>query len=225
MMLLIASPPASAATAPTSKPTSQPAGPGLDPIIPLLDLRSTSLEKAIDTLRDQSKINIVVRWHILQKSGIERAAPVDLRVTNLPLQRVLELLGEVAGASASAVPLMAQAERGVVILSTREDLETGNPVRLYDVGDLIESDASLRLRLQIGQAATMPTTAPSPDERFTESLEQLKRVIEETIDADSWRDAGGTVGSINDFNGLLIISQTPVAHERIKMLLEGLRRK
>jgi hypothetical protein len=233
MLLSVASPVASwtVASPAATRPTSQPAaertdeGGGPDPIIPLVDFRAMSLAKAIDTLRDQSKVNIVVRWRTLEKARIEPASPVELRVANLRLQRVLELLGDVAGAGEAGMPLMARAERGVIILSTRADVETENLVRLYDVRDLVESDAGLRLRLQIGQATTTPTTMPSPEERFSDSLAQLKHVIEESIDPNSWRDAGGTLGSIHDFNGQLIIAQTPAAHERIKRLLEELRRK
>jgi hypothetical protein len=225
MMLSALSPIASLAApvAPASKPASQPTSQELDPVIPLVEFRATSLEKAIDTLRDMSKVNIVVRWPALKSAGVEPASPVDLRVTNLPLQRVLELLGDVAGAA--DVRVAAREERGVVILSTRDELDSDTTPRLYDVRDLIESDMAIRSRVAISQAATMPTTDPTPEDRYAESLDQLKSVIGETIDPDSWREAGGTIGSMQDFNGMLIISQTPAAHERIKKLLDELRRK
>jgi hypothetical protein len=229
-MLLIASPVATVAataTPPTSPPTSQPAAADkLDPIVPLAEFRATSMAKAIDTLRDMTKVNIVVRWRALKDAGIEPDSPVDLRAAKLPLQRVLELLGDVAG-GCSNVPLAAHEERGVVILSTRDDddLEHTAPLRLYDVRDLIESDMAIRSRIQIGQATTAPTTMPSTEERYEVSLEQLKQVILDTIEPDSWRDAGGTVGSLRDFNGVLIVAQTPAVHEQIKKLLEELRRK
>src|SRR4051812_17645972 len=77
-------------TGPASHPSQE-----LDPIIPLADFRATPLVKAIDTLRELSKVNIVVRWRRLKDAGVEPESPVDLRVSNLPLQRVLELLGDV----------------------------------------------------------------------------------------------------------------------------------
>ena len=227
MMLLLALPGASSlaapASAPASQPAPQPAGPDLDPVMPLVEFRATSLEKAIDTLRDMSKVNIIVRWPTLKTAGIEPTSPVDLRVTNLPLQRVLELLGDMAGAG--NVSVAAREQRGVVILSTRDDLDSDATPRLYDVRDLVESDIAIRSRVTISQAATMPTTQPTLEERYAESLDQLKHVIGETIDPDSWREAGGTIGSMEDFNGMLIISQTPAAHARIKKLLDELRRK
>jgi hypothetical protein len=51
----------------------------------------------------------------------------------------------------------------------------------------------------------------------------LKTLITDTIEPDSWRDAGGTVGSISELAGLLIITQTPKAHERIANLLGQVR--
>src|SRR3954470_15876493 len=101
MMLLAAWPVASLAAAappppPLSQPASQPVWPELDPVVPLVEFRATSLGKAIDSLRDMTKVNIVVRWRTLTTANVEEASPVDLRVSNLPLQRVLELLGDVA---------------------------------------------------------------------------------------------------------------------------------
>jgi len=221
MIASVASPVASLAAA--AGPASRPAtSPDLDPVIESVDFRGSTLEKAIDALRERSKVNIVVRWHALEAAGIDRAAPVELRVTNMTLLRLLELLGDV---SADHVPLGARIERGVVIVSTRDDLADVTAVRLYDVRELVESDMAVRTRIEIGATTTMPAAEPTTQEAYEGSLEQLKHVIYETIDADSWREAGGTIGSIHDFNGQLIIAQTPMAHERIKKLLDELRRK
>jgi hypothetical protein len=227
MLLSATAPVALASSPPASRPTTTATTQPLDPVIPVAEFRGISMEKAVETLRDMTKVNIVVRWPTLKEAGVERSSPVDLRVTRLPLQRVLELLGDVGGAAAASnVELAAREDRGVVILSTRDDLESGGTtLRLYDVRDLVESDMAVRSRVSISQAATMPTTQPTPEERYGESLDQLNRVIEETIDPESWRDAGGTIGSIQDFNGMLIISHTPANHARIAKLLEELRRK
>jgi hypothetical protein len=226
MMLLFATP-AAASAAPATRPATRSLGLDLDPIVPLVDFRATTLTKAIDALRDQTGVNIVVRWPALKATGIEPDAPVDLRVRNLPLQRVLELLGEVSGAAgASGVPLAARADRGVVILSTRDELENETAVRIYDVRDLVESDMAMRSGVRSSAAA--PTTGPdqsTPEDRYIESLEELTYLIKDTTDPESWRDAGGTIGAIHDFNGLLVITQTPVNHERIRKLLDELRRK
>ncbi len=57
------------------------------------------------------------------------------------------------------------------------------------------------------------------EERVTEILE----LIRETIEPDSWRESGGTVASINEINGQLVVTQTASAHAEIQDLLGKLR--
>jgi len=196
-LLAGATPVAPASSPPSPRAATQATTQPLDPIIPVAEFRATSIEKAVETLRDMTKVNIVVRWPALKEAGVERSSPVDLRVTKLPLQRVLELLGEIGGGAAAAnVELEAREDRGVVILSTRDDLESnGTTLRLYDVRGLIESDIAIRVRPHASQATTQPTTEPTTEEYYGDSLDQLKQVITATIDPDSWRDAGGTGGN------------------------------
>src|SRR6185436_17349071 len=57
--------------------------------------------------------------------------------------RVLEIIGEVVGGK--TVPIGARVDRGVIVVSTEEELAQGGAVvRLYDVRDLIESNAALK---------------------------------------------------------------------------------
>ena len=122
--------------------------------------------------------------------------------------------------------------------------ELQSVLRVYDVRDLIASDAALHaqrieaatatIRAVItaggGTPATVPATTRAATidpqhEQYLDSVERLKLVITETVDPESWREAGGTVGSIREFNGQLVVTQTPVAHDRIAKLLQDLRHK
>ena len=47
--------------------------------------------------------------------------------------------------------------------------------------------------------------------------------IQTTIDPPSWRDAGGTVGSVRILGGNLVVNQTPANQQDILRLLEELR--
>src|SRR5688572_23032321 len=97
MIVALVAPTVAVAAAPaTTRATTEGS---LDPVIPSVDFRDTTFEKAIDTLRDMTKVNIVVHWHVLEAAGLERTTPVDLRVTKLQLARVIELLGELASRS------------------------------------------------------------------------------------------------------------------------------
>src|SRR5207253_3432381 len=57
-----------------------------------------------------------------------------------------------------------------------------------------------------------------PEQRVTELLDLIKT----TVAPDSWRDAGGTVGSIRELNGQLIIIQTLDNDATISQILNRL---
>jgi general secretion pathway protein D len=50
-----------------------------------------------------------------------------------------------------------------------------------------------------------------------------QELIQETVDPESWREAGGSVGSIRVLGGNLIVNQTPENHRALQGLLEQLR--
>jgi len=59
---------------------------------------------------------------------------------------------------------------------------------------------------------------------MSECVGELRTLLTDTIDRDSWRDAGGEAGAINEVNGVLMIRQTRANHKAIAKLLDNLRR-
>jgi hypothetical protein len=55
-------------------------------------------------------------------------------------------------------------------------------------------------------------------------LDPLSKLLVETVDPDSWRDNGGTVGMIRALSSMLIVVQTRANHNTIQELLNELRR-
>ncbi|MBI5765041.1 MAG: hypothetical protein HZA51_16115 [Planctomycetes bacterium] len=54
-------------------------------------------------------------------------------------------------------------------------------------------------------------------------LEPLMQLIQQTIDPESWRDAGGNVGAISALQNQVIVTQTTTAHGQLRDLLRQLR--
>lgn len=54
-------------------------------------------------------------------------------------------------------------------------------------------------------------------------LQPIIQLIQQTIDPESWREAGGNVGTIQALNQQIIITQTTSAHAQIRDLLKQLR--
>jgi general secretion pathway protein D len=67
-----------------------------------------------------------------------------------------------------------------------------------------------------------PQAAPTTQPKET-LLEQITQLIQETVEPDAWRDAGGTVGAIRELSGQLIITATPQMHDAIGKLLLQIR--
>jgi general secretion pathway protein D len=66
-----------------------------------------------------------------------------------------------------------------------------------------------------------------PDENPLESREvlvnKIVNLIQNNIDPDGWADFGGDTGRISEWNGSLVITQTPRNHQNIEGLLSQLR--
>ena len=56
-----------------------------------------------------------------------------------------------------------------------------------------------------------------------ELVEQITKLITDTVAPESWREAGGTVGSLRELQGQLIVTQTPENQHSLVNLLEQLR--
>src|SRR5439155_2391569 len=54
-------------------------------------------------------------------------------------------------------------------------------------------------------------------------VEEITALITQTVAPDSWRDAGGTIGSVRELQGQLIVTQTPENQRLLQGLLEQLR--
>jgi len=103
--------------------------------------------------------------------------------------------------------------------------------RVYDLRDLMMNVGDYPFPGRIGAPAgrevvllpdagsSKPSTQPTRQERVSD----LVRLITDTVEADSWRDAGGTYGAIREISGLLVVTQTADAHKQIGTLLGQLR--
>ena len=166
----------------------------LDRKVPELSFGGAPLEEVIDFLRDVSDANIVVNWDALEAGGVPRDAPVSLRVRNVTVAHALELILSAAGGH--RVPLAYTIDRNVIRISTGEDLDRIVDVRAYDVRDVV------------------PAEMPMAD---------LAKLIQDAVDPDSWREAGGSVGAVHTSKHKLIVTQTPMNHRQIRSVLQMLR--
>ena len=173
----------------------------------------TPLDQAIATLAAEVHADVVADWARSIQPGSIAAAPVSATLHDVTFAKRFSCFW-----MPTAGKLDFRVDGGSVVLgapTTREGLTT----RLYDIRDWIRS-------------ATGPPPAPAP--RTVAQLtawtglrdpqvDRLVRVIEGTIDENSWQEQGGTFGRIDQLNGQLIVTQTWENQERVADLLAALR--
>jgi hypothetical protein len=93
-----------------------------------------------------------------------------------------------------------------ITFTTEDDLGRYVMVRAYNVQDLVKS----------------ATTRPDSEGQAS-ALDELAQVVMENVSPDSWRDAGGTVGSLSKFGNTLVVKQTSSNQREVEKLLEELR--
>lgn len=209
-----------------------------------------AFEQLIDHLRDLTGLNIVVNWSALETAAIEKDKEVSLKLMagTVKYETALKLILEEVGGG--EVELAYEIGDGVVQISTKEDLARRTTVQVYNVQDLIIRVPDFEGR-QInlnnignsqrgglggaqggggggqGGGGIFDGGGQQPqgqgDTNGTDNLARLVNLIQTTIDPESWREAGGNTGAINDLNNQIIVTQTATAHNQLRDLLKQLR--
>ncbi|HUO08550.1 MAG TPA: hypothetical protein VM008_09650 [Phycisphaerae bacterium] len=196
------------------------------------------LEKILNFIRDNTGINMDVRWPVLLNAGIDKNTSVTVNLHEVPIGKALStILASVGGTT----PLEYTVDDGVVTISTHDDLTANvHPVLLtYDVRDLLIQPSNTQPpTLSLTQATQQGSSgggggsglftdtgnnAATPQQSRDAIVTAIKTAIK-TIDPTSWVDNGGSVGDIQEFSGMLLIRQTPENHYKIEHdILQKLR--
>ena len=209
----------------------------LELVLPEVNFDAVPFTDAVDYFRDVSGANLFINWRALENAGVDRKAPVTARLRDVRFSKALSVVLESLGGG--TIPLGYTVDDGVITVSTGEDLGRDTITRVYDVRDLLitipDYEPPPPLDLRVEPAVKPQPDAPAANERAKieaehadmrtrqETVEELARLITETIAPESWRDAGGTLGSVRELQGQFIITQTPDNHLRILALLEQFR--
>src|SRR5882757_5686521 len=112
----------------------------------------------------------------------------------------------------------------IVPLAQAQSVEAGPPAAIlaktYDVRSLCMDVPdyplpSSMLSSEDRTAARDRQRGQDPEGASVLSPTAIIKLIETTVAPESWRDSGGTQGSVSDFQGMLIISQTETNHQKI----------
>jgi len=187
-----------------------------------LRLDGVPLEKALEILSERAHVNIAVKWPSLGATGVGRTTPVTVRAYDVPLYRALTL---VLDAATGPVALDYTVRANVIVVSTEDETPVRLVTRLYDVRDLVRKHvewAGLRDPPVPLIPGAQYVNAPLPAARL-QALEDLVSIIEQSVSYESWKDNGGTNGTVRQFAGILVITNSAEAHAQIERFLTGLR--
>ncbi|MCS7033504.1 MAG: hypothetical protein NZ561_05855 [Phycisphaerae bacterium] len=193
--------------------------------IPEVSFSGTALSDAIEYLADASRANIHVNWRALESTGVAKDTPVNLRLRNAPLRKVLALvLTDAAGGSGT---LSFYSAEGVIHITTRELADSDLITRIYPVQDLLVEvpdfdnapDFNLQQSAQVGGGggggSLFGGGGGGESEKGTtraERAQQLIDLIVDTVQPDVWAVNGGPA-TIRYFNGNLIVRAPRSVHE------------
>ncbi len=221
----------------------------LDKRLPEVKFDGVSFTDVMDFFRDVTGANIFVNWRALETAGIDKNAPVTARLHDVKFSKALStVLQEVAP---PAVRLSYTIDEGVITISTSEDLSKNVTTQVYDIRDIIFevpdfSDAPDFDLSQIGNSTgggrggggggggggqnlfgntntNQNNTPEQAKQERKERVDEIIKLIQDTVSPDSWRDTGGQVGSVRELSGQLIVTQTPENQNAVRGLLEKLR--
>lgn len=207
--------------------------------LPEMKFDGVGLADAIDFLRDVTAANIHVDWRALEEAGISRDTPVNIRLRNVSLRKVLNMLLNEAGGGDQIGWMV---DEGVITITTKERVNSEMHTRIYNVEDLLMEipqftnapSFSLESTSTRGSGSGSGSggggggdgggeglfgggdtdredeVTPTKEER----AEELLTLIKELISPDIWLDNGGTA-TIRYFNGNIVVRAPRFVHEAI----------
>ena len=170
--------------------------------------RGTPLQKVLADIADAAKVGMTVQWDTLEETGaIRRSMPVDVVLVQVSARAALRT---VLASSSAATELAFVTDGSQVIVSTHENLRWRfKATHVYDIGMLtadFEPGSPQAADIQMG----------------------LARVITSAVEENSWRDNGGTLGSIEILNNSLVINQAydimPTVDQVVEVFLKNPRK-
>ncbi len=212
----------------------------LQQTISKVDFSGIPFENVLSFLRDVTGANIVPNWQVLADQGIDRRTEVTVeKLVDVTGKVLLEVVLENVGGVARELDYVI--EDGIVKISTKEALRSKVSTRVFDIRDLIIPVPDFE-----GPSIDLSTIGEDQDTdgggdgggglfadddddddggeglSRQEMIDKIIQMIKEKAPLDTWADQGGP-GSIHEFSGQLVVTQTPEVHSQIMELVNMLR--
>jgi hypothetical protein len=195
--------------------------------LPIVRMREVSLRDAIEWIRSQSGANLFVDWVALRGANIDRAAKVDVDLQDVSLAQALDYTLRSTPRDPST-QLWWDVQDNVIVISAEGGIGRSGSIKIYDVRDLMESELArekARWDAWVKEHGPPQPHFGNSEPTWDEQAQAIIRIITDHVEADTWKDNGGAVGSIRELNGRLIVQQTWQNHQKVEAILDELREK
>lgn len=209
---------------PAKKPKKAPRGlahKALRTVVSDARFDKMTFEDFAEWLSRYTGANVVVKWKLLEESGVKRDAMITLRLKEVPVRKLLPLVFNEVTRGLADVELAANADDNTLTISTKADLDRILLTRVYDVNDLIITVPNFTGRsisnpglgrnrpLGLGSGGS-ESSSNQPDAQVQELINLITSAIEPT----TWRVNGGK-GTIVFFKGKLVVRNNAGVHEKL----------
>jgi len=193
-----------------------------------LDVVEMPLKDVVLYLAETHKLPIVLKRKQLEEASISLDTPVTKSLHGIRLAAALDIILEDLNLSYYTTE--------VLHITTPADAQTRTEVRIYDCRDILAMPAPGNAAGAFGIVA--PGGAGSADGGFgggfvpgsmnehDQRADRLMNIITTNIDHRSWSTATPERfgnGSISEYNGLIVVTQTAQTHKKIEHVLNMLR--
>jgi hypothetical protein len=133
-------------------------------VVPAVNFQAAKLQDVIEFLAKTTGVNFYANWSALKGAGVDMDRPITVKLTNVPADKVLRLVPQQATADETN-PVESNLDDGVVIISTRSDLNKTRETRVYDIHALLVNGPELPSPWVPEIIDTFPSTkgGPSPN--------------------------------------------------------------
>jgi hypothetical protein len=190
-----------------------------------LDVNDQPLKDVVHIIQEMSKIPVIVEVKKLEEAAINVDAPVTFHIQGISLRSALRLMLREVG-------LTYVVADEVIQITTREDADSRQEIRVYDCRELLDlpETKSGPLKEVVKRSAggfggpnppasPSGSAAPPPPAPLQRNLPgDLVGVIMSTVTPDSWDDVGGPANA-REYKGMLVVLQTSENHEKVEKLL------
>jgi len=155
------------------------------------------LKDVVAFLQDSHQIPIVLKSHALSCANIPMDTPITKILRGISLAAALRQICDDLE--------LAYYIDEVLVITTAADAQAHPEVRIYDCRDIIAGNERTR---------------KSPDDR----TQQLMKLITTNVDPQRWAPASSVGGTISEFDGFIVITQTAQTHAKVANLLTMYRK-